>query len=43
MKSKSYFYCLLGVHRKRMPVTECKGGQTASFGLRKVKNQFETV
>jgi len=25
------------VHRKRMPVKECKGGQTASFSLRKIK------
>ncbi len=26
-----------GIHRKRMPVKECRGGQTASFSLKKVK------
>ncbi|CAF1232558.1 unnamed protein product [Adineta steineri] len=25
------------IHRKRMPVKECKGGQTSSFALRKIK------
>ncbi|CAF2849862.1 unnamed protein product [Rotaria sp. Silwood2] len=25
------------IHRKRMPVRECKGGQTSSFALRKIK------
>lgn len=25
------------IHRKRMPVKECKGGQTSSFSLRKIK------
>ena len=27
-----------GIHRKRMPVKECLGGQTASFALKKVQN-----
>lgn len=26
-----------GIHRKRMPVKECAGGQTASFALKKIK------
>ncbi|CAF0880934.1 unnamed protein product [Brachionus calyciflorus] len=26
-----------GIHRKRMPVKECMGGQTASFALKKIK------
>ncbi|CAF2993687.1 unnamed protein product [Rotaria socialis] len=26
-----------GIHRKRMPVDKCRGGQTASFALRKIK------
>ena len=30
-------YLRLGIHRKRMPVKECKGGQTSSFSLRKVR------
>ena len=28
------------IHRKRMPVREVKGGQTASFSLKKVGNHF---
>lgn len=33
-----------GIHRKRMPVRECQGGQTASFALKKVKkSHFELV
>ena len=27
-----------GIHRKRMPVKEVRGGQTASFALKKVCN-----
>ena len=27
-----------GIHRKRMPVRECRGGQTASFALKKIKS-----
>lgn len=26
-----------GIHRKRMPVKECRGGQAASFSLKKIK------
>jgi len=26
-----------GIHRKRMPVKQCRGGQTASFALKKIK------
>lgn len=28
------------IHRKRMPVTEVRGGQTASFALKKVSVDF---
>ncbi|GAB6022885.1 GTP-binding protein 1 [Chamberlinius hualienensis] len=28
------------IHRKRMPVTEVRGGQTASFSLKKIKRTF---
>ena len=28
-----------GIHRKRMPVREVRGGQTASFALKKVRVQ----
>jgi GTPase len=28
------------IHRKRMPVTEVRGGQTASFALKKVGGSF---
>ena len=27
-----------GIHRKRMSVKECRGGQAASFSLKKVNN-----
>ena len=29
-----------GIHRKRLPVKECSGGQTASFALKKVSNKL---
>ena len=29
------------IHRKRMPVKEVRGGQTASFALKKVTYSFE--
>ena len=29
-----------GIHRKRMPVRECRGSQTASFALKKVSDFF---
>lgn len=28
------------IHRKRMPVKEVRGGQTASFSLKKVRDYF---
>ena len=31
------------IHRKRMPVREVKGGQTASFALKKVSNYIHVV
>ena len=29
-----------GIHRKRMPVRECRGSQTASFALKKVSKNL---
>ena len=29
-----------GIHRKRMPVKEVRGGQTASFALKKVREPY---
>ena len=31
-----------GIHRKRMPVKEVRGGQTASFALKKVRTIIPT-
>lgn len=30
-----------GIHRKRLPVKECRSGQTASFALKKVYQSFQ--
>ena len=31
-----------GIHRKRLPVKECRGGQTASFAVKKVRVQLHS-
>ena len=32
-----------GIHRKRLPVREVRGGQTASFALKKVRQFIEVL